>query len=125
MLDEHDRYYELVLRAARDGIAAGRSPLEAARDADLGPFSAWADAERIVLNLHRAYDELGGRDFDVLRSIEDAMEWNGGPMTTHVCCWPLPRDRADRARSGRPTRGAPTPDAAGPGTAGAAVRCGP
>ncbi len=88
VLDEHDRYYDLVLRTARDGIAAGRSPLEAARDADLDAFAAWADAERIVLNLHRAYDDLGGGTFDVIQAIGDAMEWNGGPMTTHVCCWP-------------------------------------
>lgn len=38
------------------------------RTADLGEFGDWADAERIVMNLHRAR--------------ADAVEWNGGPMPT-------------------------------------------
>ena len=42
-------------RVAEKGMATGLTPLAAARDADLGEFSDWPDAERIVLNLHRAY----------------------------------------------------------------------
>ena len=44
------------------------------------------DAERLVLNLHRAYADAEGREMDVLQSMLDAMTWNGGPLTTHVCC---------------------------------------
>jgi cyclase len=86
VLADHERYYRFLLRTAEDGIAAGRSPLEAAQAADLGEFDGWADAERIVLNLHRAYADAGHGTFDVVAAFTDAMAWNGGPLTTHVCC---------------------------------------
>lgn len=47
-------YLRFVQQTAADGQAAGQSPLEAARAADLGPFAHWTDAERIAGNLHRA-----------------------------------------------------------------------
>jgi cyclase len=86
VLAQHDRYYELILRTARDGLAASRSPLDAARECDLGAFAQWVDAERLVLNLHRAYAELDGHEMDINQAFVDAMAWNGGPLTTHVCC---------------------------------------
>jgi len=92
VLGEHDRYYELVERAAADGRRDGLSPLEAARAcnaySDWGEFAAWSDPERFVLNVHRAYADAEGRDLDLFAAIADAMTYNGGPMTTHVCCAP-------------------------------------
>lgn len=78
------RYYRLVLDTAEAGLARGVSPLDAARDCDLGEFAGWADAERIVPNLHRAYAELRGGDVDVVAALADAVAWNGGPMPTSV-----------------------------------------
>ena len=61
---------------------AGVSPLEAARDTDLGRFADWPDAERIVGNLHRAYAELGGTPrggpIDVFAALGDMVAYNGG-----------------------------------------------
>ena len=47
-----------MLDLARQGLAAGLSPLEAARQTDLGEYAGWLDSERIVGNLHRAYCDL-------------------------------------------------------------------
>jgi cyclase len=62
------------------------SPLEAAREADLGRFAGWPDAERIVGNLHRAYAELDGTvcggPIDVIAALADMVAYNGGkPLT--------------------------------------------
>ncbi|MBA2624723.1 MAG: MBL fold metallo-hydrolase [Acidimicrobiia bacterium] len=86
VLAEHDRYYRFVLDVAADGQQQGLSPLDAAQRADLGEFAAWDDAERLVLNLHRAYADAGGHDLDPGQAFLDAITWNGGPLTTHVCC---------------------------------------
>ena len=82
------RRHRFVLRTAELGRRAGLSMLGAAQEADLGQFAAWADAERLVLNLHRADAESAGGSMDVDRAFGDAVEWNGGPLTTHVCCGP-------------------------------------
>ncbi|MEO6317579.1 MAG: MBL fold metallo-hydrolase [Acidimicrobiales bacterium] len=86
VLADHERYYRFVLAVAADGQRDGLGPLEAAQRTDLGEFGSWADAERLVLNLHRAYADAGGEAFDVVRAFIDAITWNGGPLTTHVCC---------------------------------------
>lgn len=86
VLGDHERYYRFLLDVAAEAIERGRSPLAAARSADLGPFADWADAERIVLNLHRAIADATGTEFDIVAAFTDAIEWNGGPLTTHVCC---------------------------------------
>jgi glyoxylase-like metal-dependent hydrolase (beta-lactamase superfamily II) len=39
---------------------AGLSPLDAAREFDLGPYAAWTDSERLVRNLMRLWLELDG-----------------------------------------------------------------
>lgn len=82
VLGAHERYYRFVLDTARDGLARGLTPLETARDCDLGEFSDWDDAERIVLNLHRAHADLSGTAMDLAAALADAVEWNGGPMPT-------------------------------------------
>jgi cyclase len=79
-------YLRFVLDVAERGRAAGRSPLDAGRDTDLGRFADWPDAERIVGNLHRAYAELGGLPrggaIDVFAALGDMVAYNGGrPLT--------------------------------------------
>jgi cyclase len=61
-------------------ITAGLSPLGAARGAELEGFAAWPDAERIVLNLQRAYAEAGKGELDLMAAFADAVTWNGGPL---------------------------------------------
>jgi cyclase len=80
------RYLAFVLDLARRSLAAGLSPLEAARAADLGEFAGWADAERIVGNLHRAQAELRGTPpggpVDQGAALADMVAYNGGaPLT--------------------------------------------
>lgn len=75
-----------VADVAASGRRTGLSPLEAARQADLGRFAGWADAERIVGNLHRAYAEHEGAPpgaaIDVVEALSDMVAYNGGsPLT--------------------------------------------
>jgi hypothetical protein len=68
------------------GRDAGLTPLEAARQADLGRFAEWPDAERIAANLHRAYAELDGAPpgapIDIIAALTDMVAYNGGaPLT--------------------------------------------
>ncbi|HVI37546.1 MAG TPA: MBL fold metallo-hydrolase, partial [Gaiellales bacterium] len=79
-------YLRFVLDLAHRGQAAGVTPLQAARDTDLGRFADWPDAERIVGNLHRAYAELDGAErgapIDVMAALADMVTYNGGhPLT--------------------------------------------
>jgi cyclase len=75
-------YLRFVQDTARQARAAGLSPLEAARQTDLGRFSEWHDAERIVGNLHRAYAELDGAapgaPIDVAAALHDMVAYNNG-----------------------------------------------
>ena len=78
----HARLPALRARRRRAGAPAGVSPLDAARDTDLGRFADWPDAERIVGNLYRAYAELGetprGGPIDVFAALGDMVAYNGG-----------------------------------------------
>ncbi len=79
-------YLRFVLDVAARGQGAGLAPLAAARETDLGRFAGWADAERIVGNLHRACAELGGTPrgaaIDVAAALADMVAYNGGaPLT--------------------------------------------
>jgi cyclase len=79
ILDLHERYYRFVLQSAEQSMAAGLTPLEAARELDLGEFADLLDPERIVLNLHRAYADLSeGGDVDPLQAFADVIAYNGG-----------------------------------------------
>jgi len=91
--DQTIGYLRFAQQAARRGIEAGLTPLEAARETDLGEYKAWTDAERIVGNLHRAYAELGGLDgsgegpyaaVDVLGALQEMVVFNGGPLHCHA-----------------------------------------
>ncbi|WP_248962027.1 MBL fold metallo-hydrolase [Sphaerisporangium perillae] len=85
VLAAHERYYRLILDTGERGRREGLSPLEAARRCDLGEFAGWADSERLVLNLHRAYlDAAGGGELDLIQAFTDAMALNGGPLRTSV-----------------------------------------
>jgi cyclase len=82
-------YLRFVLDIARSCQDAGVPPLEAARETDLGRFAEWADAERIVGNLHRACAELTGTPrggpIDVAAALLDMVAYNGGvPLTCHA-----------------------------------------
>ena len=85
-IDRTIDYLRFVQQTAAGGQAAGLTPLEAARAADLGPFAHWPDAERIVGNLHRAYAELPGAppgaSVDIIAALADMVAYNGGaPLT--------------------------------------------
>jgi len=81
---EHRRYYRLVLHTAEHGMSHGLTPLQAAQQMDLGEFAGWADAERIVPNLHRVYADHTGRNLDPVAALGDAVAWLGHPMHTSV-----------------------------------------
>ncbi|MCP3759048.1 MBL fold metallo-hydrolase [Streptomyces sp. TBY4] len=61
VLDTTEAYLRWLQGLAREGVAAGLTPVDVARDADLGPFAGLLDAERIVPNLYRAFAEERGR----------------------------------------------------------------
>lgn len=81
-------YMRFVQSAAADAHGAGLTPLEAARDLDLGSYADLLDAERIVGNLHRAYAELDGVErgatIDQPAALADMVAYNGGPLTSHA-----------------------------------------
>ena len=54
-------YLKLVVTDGRRLKEAGLTPLEAAREIDLGPYAEWKDAERIGLNMMRLWMEIDGR----------------------------------------------------------------
>ncbi|MEU8891671.1 MBL fold metallo-hydrolase [Streptomyces sp. NPDC048442] len=62
VLDTVEGYVRLLGRIAEQGLAAGLTPMQAAREADLGPYAELLDSERLVPNLHRAYAELRGTE---------------------------------------------------------------
>jgi cyclase len=74
-------YLRFVLDVAVWCPEAGLSPLQAARDTDLGRFADWPDAERIVGNQHRACAELGGTEcggpVDIAAALADMVAYNG------------------------------------------------
>jgi cyclase len=90
LIDDMLGYLRFVQDVARQGRDAGRPPLEAARETDLGDYAGWLDSERIVGNLHRAYAELEdgairGAPIDVPAAMLDMVAYNGGrPLTCHA-----------------------------------------
>ena len=81
-IDVVERYLLFVRDVAARAAEAGLSPLDAAREADLGEFADLHDRERIVGNLHRAMFELRGAQrgapIDVLGAFADMLTYNGG-----------------------------------------------
>ncbi|MEV3970671.1 MBL fold metallo-hydrolase [Streptomyces sp. NPDC050698] len=82
VLDATEAYLRWLRRLAEDGKRQGWTVLETAGRADLGPFAALVDAERLVGNLHRAYAELDGlapgERVDVAASLREMAEFHGG-----------------------------------------------
>lgn len=80
--DDMAAYLKLVRDDGDRAYDAGLSPLDAAREIDLGRFAAWHDAERIVGNLHRRYSERRGEPtatpLDVQTVWQDMLTYNGG-----------------------------------------------
>src|SRR5690606_23817584 len=96
LIDRAVAYALFVQTTAAAGKEAGLTPLEVAREADLGPFAELTDAERLVGNLHRAYAELDGLEpggqIDVVAAINDMIAFNGGrPLTCRAWAGPAPR----------------------------------
>lgn len=86
LVDDVLGYLRWLDALARDSHAAGVAPLDAARQADLGRYAEWSDAERVVGNLHRAHAELSGGErgcpIDVGAALTDMVAYNGGrPLT--------------------------------------------
>lgn len=86
LIDDVLGYLRFVQDSARAGRDAGLTPLQTARNLDLGPYADLLDRERIVGNLHRAFAELDGgplgQRIDVAAALTDMVAYNGGrPLT--------------------------------------------
>ncbi|MFD0683359.1 MBL fold metallo-hydrolase [Actinomadura fibrosa] len=86
LIDDVLGYLRFVQSTAASAKSAGLSPLEAARETDLGPYSELTDSERLVGNLYRAYAELDGAEpgaqIDLFAAMNDMVTYNGGrPLT--------------------------------------------
>ncbi|MER5632054.1 MBL fold metallo-hydrolase [Streptomyces nitrosporeus] len=88
LLDATESYIRMLQRLAEEGLRRGATPLEAARQADLGAFAGLTDAERLVGNLHRAYAELEGlapgARIDVAASFQEMVAYHGGLPACHA-----------------------------------------
>jgi cyclase len=82
VIDRVADYLHFLQKVAAEGHAAGLSPLDAARQSDLGAFAELSDPERIVGNLHRAYAELDGKEpgapINAGAALGDMVAYNGG-----------------------------------------------
>lgn len=76
-------YLRFILDTARSGLGAGLTPLELARQTDLGQYAGWLDPERVVANLRRAYHDLdpSAASVDLDAALRDMVELNGGPLS--------------------------------------------
>jgi len=88
VIDEVLGYLYFVKDVAERGRAAGLTPLDAARETELGRYAEWTDTERIVGNLHRAYADLSGTaeqrggPVNGPGALADMVTYNGGrPLT--------------------------------------------
>jgi glyoxylase-like metal-dependent hydrolase (beta-lactamase superfamily II) len=52
-------YFEFLTVEARARFEGGLTPMEAARDIDLGPYAGWGEPERLVANVHALYRDFG------------------------------------------------------------------
>lgn len=88
VFDETEGYLRLLQRLARDGLAAGLTPVRIARETDLGRYADWLDAERLVPNLHRACAEARGEapgsPVDMNALFADMMDFHGRRPTCHA-----------------------------------------
>ena len=66
-------YLGYVFEEARRHFDAGRTPLEASLQIELGPYAGWNEPERLAFNVHRAYRELRGGAWD--ESVDIGAVW--------------------------------------------------
>ncbi|MFQ5873322.1 MAG: MBL fold metallo-hydrolase [Dehalococcoidia bacterium] len=82
VIDDMVGYLRFVQEVARCSFEANLTPLETAREAELGRFAHWHDTERLAGNLHRAYSEIKGEplgtELDLRPVIADMIAYNGG-----------------------------------------------
>jgi cyclase len=75
-------YMRWLQMSAEEAVAAGLTPLEAARELDLGDFAGLLEPERLAGNLHRAYAECRGarpgEPIDLAAAFGDMITLNGG-----------------------------------------------
>lgn len=88
LFDRLDAYLAYVLEVAEAGLAKGLTPLEAATEHRDNPYAGWAETERFVGNLHRAYSELQGNPLDTRLTVPsvwpDMVAFHGGPIPCHA-----------------------------------------
>jgi cyclase len=93
LLSSMDDYLAFVEQVAAASHAAGLTPLEAAQKHADNPYAGWAETERFVGNLHRAYTELdsagsGGTDQWTRLTVPgvwpDMVAFHGGPIACHA-----------------------------------------
>jgi cyclase len=85
-VDVMGAYLRFLQETASAAVDAGLTPLDAAREAELGAFAALAHPERLAGNLHRAMAECAGTrpggPIDLIAALADMVALNGGrPMT--------------------------------------------
>jgi cyclase len=80
-------YLALVRQAAKQHFDAGRPAEEAAADTKLGVYASWREAERILPNVIRCYQEFRNetdREMDIARMLE-GMQALRGRTVDHTC----------------------------------------
>ena len=82
MVNTCGSYLRWLQQSAGQAFEAGLSPLEAARELDLGDFAGLRDPERLVGNLHRALAECQGArpgaPIDLQAAFADMIAFNDG-----------------------------------------------
>ena len=82
VMDGMEAYLRFVQDTAKAAFDSGLTPLEAARQTELGRFSEWHDSERLAGNMHRAYSELRGEPAGTVLDLgpiaDDMVAFNGG-----------------------------------------------
>jgi cyclase len=88
LLDDLDAYVSFVADVAARSFAEGLTPLEAAQKHRDNPYRGWAESERLVGNLHRAYAELAGDPPGTRITVgsvwPDMVAFHGGPIECHA-----------------------------------------
>lgn len=85
VIEDNARYLRWVQELAATGAAAGLTPLELARQTELGEFAQLPESERLVANLHRAYRELDpaapiGERLPLSEVLADVIAFNNGEL---------------------------------------------
>ncbi|WP_329063464.1 MBL fold metallo-hydrolase [Streptomyces sp. NBC_01429] len=88
VFDVTESYLRWLQGLAEEGVSAGLTPLEVARETDLGPYAELLDSERLVPNLHRAYAEERGAapgvPLDIGALFGEMIQHHGRVPTCHA-----------------------------------------